>query len=271
MPKRENKANDLFLLMLNLSQVSLKEKIIEIFLEAIKEIWQNITITFKLSYSEKENTIIELSSASSHYGFISIHNFSELKYEDQDLLHNACGMLSVILKKNEHEELIADEKLLLEKLVEERTQHLNKENIDRKRAEESLRESEERFRAIASHTPDHILMQDCDLRYQMVINPQLGLTEADMLGKTETDFLAPADAEKLLAVKGEVLATGQPVHIETSLQNLKGETEFFEGSYIPKFDSTGKTDGLIGYFQNITERKKAEEEKIKAQKIAGGT
>jgi len=54
---------------------------------------------------------------------------------------------------------------------------------------EALWESEERFRAVAASTPDHILMQDLDLRYQLVINPQLGLTEADMLGKTDYDFL----------------------------------------------------------------------------------
>ena len=54
---------------------------------------------------------------------------------------------------------------------------------------EALRKSEERFHAIAANTPDHILMQDRDLRYQLVINPQLGLTETDMLGKTDYDIL----------------------------------------------------------------------------------
>jgi PAS domain S-box-containing protein len=129
---------------------------------------------------------------------------------------------------------------------------------ERKQAEEALRESEERFRAITLHTPDHIFMQDCDLRYQLVINPQLGLTEADMVGKTDQDFLGSQDAEKLMTTKRKVLATGEPVQLETSLENSKGETEFFEGAYIPKFDSAGKADGLIGYFRNTTERKQAE-------------
>ena len=128
----------------------------------------------------------------------------------------------------------------------------------RKQAEAALRESEERFRAITLHTPDHIFMQDCDLRYQLVINPQLGLTEADMVGKTDQDFLGSQDAEKLMITKRKVLATGEPFQLETSLENSKGETEFFEGAYIPKFDSAGKADGLIGYFRNTTERKQAE-------------
>ena len=36
---------------------------------------------------------------------------------------------------------------------------------DRKRADESLRRSEERYRALSSHTPDHVVIQDADLRY----------------------------------------------------------------------------------------------------------
>ena len=129
---------------------------------------------------------------------------------------------------------------------------------ERQRQKE-LRESEEKFRAIASHTPDHILMQDRDLRYHLVVNPQLDLTEADMLGKTDQDFLAKEDAEKLSAIKRKVLETGESLRLETSLLNARGQTEFFEGSYIPRLDSAGKADGLIGYFRNVTDRKLMEE------------
>ena len=130
----------------------------------------------------------------------------------------------------------------------------------------ALRASEERFRAIATQTPDHILMQDRDLRYQLVINPQLGLTEADMLGKTDYDFLELRDADKLTATKRKVLETGESVSLESSLRNSRGETEFFEGAYVPKFGPTGQAEGIIGYFRNTTERKQFEEEIIRAKK-----
>ena len=129
---------------------------------------------------------------------------------------------------------------------------------ERKRAEATIRESEARFRAIASYTPDHIIVLDRELRYRLVINPQLGLTEADMIGKTDRDFLEKEDGEKLIAIKQNILNTGNKMSLETSLQNAKGETEFFEGAYVPQFDEAGKVDGLIGYFRNITERKRAE-------------
>jgi PAS domain S-box-containing protein len=79
-----------------------------------------------------------------------------------------------------------------------------------------------------------------------------------MIGKTDRNILGKEDAEKLTAIKRKVMETGEPFQLETSLQNSNGQTEFFEGTYIPKFDATGQADGLIGYFRNITERKRAE-------------
>ena len=38
--------------------------------------------------------------------------------------------------------------------------------------EEAVRESEERFKLVATNTPDHILVQDKDLRYKWVLNPR---------------------------------------------------------------------------------------------------
>jgi len=135
----------------------------------------------------------------------------------------------------------------------------------RKRAERELAESEQRFRAIASSTPDHILVQDRNLRYLMVINPQIGLTEQDMIGKQDSDFLTKEDAEKLMTLKRRVLETGKPQPFESSLVNRKGELEYFSGTYVPRYGADGKPDGIIGYFQNITERRKVEEALQKAR------
>jgi PAS domain S-box-containing protein len=129
-----------------------------------------------------------------------------------------------------------------------------------KQAEEILRKSEERFRTISSNTPDHILVQDSQLRYTLVINPQMGLTQEDMIGRTDFDFLPKKDAERLTQIKTQVLESGKPFHIETHLTSIKGETEFFDGTFTPKFDPQGQVDGLIGYFRNVTERKRVEDE-----------
>lgn len=144
--------------------------------------------------------------------------------------------------------------------LEVTAEELRQQNEELVRIQAELQESEERFRIVASSTPDHVIVQDRDLRYTMVINPQLGLTEKDMLGKTDQGVLSKEDAERLTAIKRGVLDTGKPVHVDMPIRNAAGSLEYFDGSYIPRFDAQGKTTGLLGYFRNVTERKRAEEQ-----------
>jgi PAS domain S-box-containing protein len=130
-----------------------------------------------------------------------------------------------------------------------------------------LRENRELFKVITSNTPDHLLVQDAELRYLLVMNPQLGLTEQDMIGKTDYDFLSKEDADKLTTIKRQVLKTSGSIHIEVPLTSPNGEQQFFSGTYIPKFDVKGQVDGLIGYFRNVTDRKQSENDlKISEEK-----
>ena len=135
---------------------------------------------------------------------------------------------------------------------------------ERRRAEEALQESLEKFRIIATNTPDHISVQDKDLRYTQVINPPLGLTERDMIGNTDYEILSKEDAESLTTIKRRVLESGTAVRLEIRLANATGERNYFAGSLIPKRDAAGEIDGLIGYFKNMTETRQANEKIIAA-------
>ncbi|MFA4824988.1 MAG: PAS domain S-box protein [Methanoregula sp.] len=130
---------------------------------------------------------------------------------------------------------------------------------ERRQAEEALRESLEKFRIIATNTPDHILVQDMNLRYIQVINPQLGLTVQEMIGKTDYEVLSKEDADVLTKIKKHVVESGTAVHQEIPLVNARGEKNYFAGSYVPKRNAAGEIDGLIGYFRNVTESKLANE------------
>jgi PAS domain S-box-containing protein len=126
-------------------------------------------------------------------------------------------------------------------------------------AQARLKENEEKLRLIAAGTPDHILLQDAQLRYIYVINPQLGLTEKDMLGKTDYDILSREDAEKITQIKRRVLETGNPEYVSEHILGLDGNLQYFEGTYLPRRDVTGHIDGIMGYFRNVTESKLSEE------------
>jgi PAS domain S-box-containing protein len=131
---------------------------------------------------------------------------------------------------------------------------------ERKKAEESIRVSEEKFRAIALNTPDHIFIQDADLKYITVINPQLGLEESEMIGKTDVDLLNANDARNLNKIKRKVIESGNAESLMIPLRGRDGNLQFYEGSYIPKRNSQGNADGIIGYFRNVTTRYKMEED-----------
>jgi len=135
---------------------------------------------------------------------------------------------------------------------------------ERKLAEHSLEESLEKFRIIATSTPDHIMLQDKNLRYTEVVNPQIGLTVEEMIGKSDYDILPKGEADRLTAIKKQVLEGGAPVHLELPIANKMGERQYFSGSYIPRKNAAGEIDGIIGYFQNITEKKVAEEKILAA-------
>jgi PAS domain S-box-containing protein len=132
-------------------------------------------------------------------------------------------------------------------------------SIERKTFEEALRRSEENFKLIATNTPDHILVQDTDLRYVWVLNPQLGLTEKDMIGKTDFDFLKEEDAINLTNIKKKVIETGELEQVNLPLASSDGSMQYFDGLFVPRRNSTGEVDGIIGYFKNVTEQKKMDE------------
>jgi PAS domain S-box-containing protein len=122
-----------------------------------------------------------------------------------------------------------------------------------KAAGEALRESEEKFRVLATNTPDTMTIQDSGLRYLTVINPPLGLSGQEMIGKTDAALLSGEDAAPLVDIKRKVLTTGQPRSVELCLRNRDGGKEYLEGSFVPRRGADGRVDGIFGYLRNVTE------------------
>lgn len=100
---------------------------------------------------------------------------------------------------------------------------------ERKRAEQALRESEERFKAFMEHSPTIAFIKDDAGRYMYVNKPfeeQFGVEfEIDVKGKTDADWLPAETARVTTDGDRKVLQTGQPVRLLEVVPIADGKTK----------------------------------------------
>jgi len=166
----------------------------------------------------------------------------------------------------------------LETSVDERTRELNhtvkklEENVSiRKRTEEALRQSEEHLRALFESSSDAIMTIDAErviTSANHAFFEQFGYGEADMIGRSP---------EVLHTSREMFLRFGQTVFPEVDRAgSWRGEWEFKrkDGSLLPMeiavsaLGFSGEpVSGYVGIMRDVTERRQAEEERIKTQKL----
>jgi PAS domain S-box-containing protein len=132
---------------------------------------------------------------------------------------------------------------------------------ERKRADEALRESENRYRTLAESSTDDIFIIGRDDTVRFVNSHAAGnlhLPAAEVIGKPRKNFFPPDIAEKQGTYLQEVFETGEPFHEDGKI--LYGNQEFWQNtSLVPLKDETGTVVAVLGVSRDITERKVAEE------------
>jgi len=135
---------------------------------------------------------------------------------------------------------------------------------ERKRIEERLRESEERFRALIQNALDIIMVTDADgtIRYMSPsVERMLGYRPEEMLGTNTADYVHPDDLEKGFKELAEALAKPgvHPVAVETRVRHKDGTWRWLEGIANNLLEDPS-VRGLVFNHRDVTERKQAERE-----------
>jgi len=140
---------------------------------------------------------------------------------------------------------------------------------ERKRAEDALKESEEKYRTILENIEDGYFEVDIAGNFTFFNDSlcrMLGYTKDEMIGMNNRNYTDQENAKKLYQAFNKVYTTGEPINgFGWEVVAKDGTKLFGEVSVSLVKDSKGKPTGFRGIARDITERKRAEEEKATLQ------
>lgn len=141
---------------------------------------------------------------------------------------------------------------------------------ERKRAEDALRASEERFRQLADNAPVLIWTTDARGQCGYFNKPWLdyrGTTlQEEIEGRWET-AIHPEDHDRCAEIYAQARRSQTPYSMEYRLRKHDGEYRWFLERGLPNFDSDGNFLGYIGSAVDIHVRKEAERELRESRKL----
>ncbi len=135
----------------------------------------------------------------------------------------------------------------------------------RKKAENLLKASEEKYKSIIAASPDGVVITDLEGRCLMaspVAQKIYGATEQEIIGRLVTDFIISEDRERAqsnlaLMFQGNMSGPGEyiGIHQTGSYFNMEANAEFIR-------DAEGNPQQLVFIIRDISDRKKEEAEII---------
>jgi PAS domain S-box-containing protein len=139
-----------------------------------------------------------------------------------------------------------------------------------KRAEASLREREENYRALIRYSSDPIFSYNPDETYRFVneaFAQAFGKAPEDIIGRTPHDLFSHDEAERRLRLVRQVFWTGKKGEIEVRVVTFQGEVKHFLTIADPITDESGTVLAVSCISKDITERKKVEDALRKSEEM----
>jgi two-component sensor histidine kinase len=102
-----------------------------------------------------------------------------------------------------------------------------------------------------------VYTQDRDLRYTSISNPMFGRSIPDILGRTDEEIFPSDGGGAMIALKREVLASGQPRRVEVTIEDAPG-ARWHDLHIEPLRNDMDEIVGLTCASVDVTERKEGE-------------
>ncbi len=185
-----NIAHDLFLLMFSLSQVHDRDKLIEMFVEGLNEIFDPCVFEFVKEQPKESPFDIAIITRRSDFGLIRIDKTQNIPKEHLPMLQNVTQMLAMMLERLDFDQQLQQERKSLEQIAEIRNKDLKKkiteleqarnasfnlvedlklENHKRKQYEKELKESEKALRQLKDSLQEEVNKKTKELNERVQI------------------------------------------------------------------------------------------------------
>ncbi len=159
----------------------------------------------------------------------------------------------------------------VERLVVQRTSELQEANAslereirDRRLAQDALRESEHRFRALVENSSDWIWETDRAGFFRYVsprVEELLGYSVDELVARRSTDLIVPHERSDAQALFEQAAERCEPlVGVESVFLHRNGRQVFVETNAAPILDAAGQVIGYRGITRDMTARRQAEAE-----------
>jgi PAS domain S-box-containing protein len=162
---------------------------------------------------------------------------------------------------------------LLESKVQERTSELTNEIEERKRVEETLRESEEKFHQLAENITDVFWITSPDRQKIFYISHAYelvwGRSVAELYAQPQQwlEAILPVDRERVLAAFATLMGNEPNMSIEYQIACPDGTVRWIHNRGFQVRDAAGNVVRLTGIASDITERKQLEARLFQSQKM----
>ncbi|MGA2768442.1 MAG: PAS domain S-box protein [Candidatus Bathyarchaeia archaeon] len=133
------------------------------------------------------------------------------------------------------------------------------DTTERKKAEEDLRNSEERWRSLAEGSPDHIMLLDLKFNILYINRTVPDLKREEVIGTSTFNYIPPEWHRVAKDCFKRVIATGKTDHHDTEYRTKDGEVRYFDVRIGPVFQED-RVVALISSSTDVTSQKKAEVE-----------